>query len=127
MANVVDVHVGRQIELRCRELGLSDGQVATQLGITVEELRRHQAGERRIQPARLFQLAAILSVSLHWFFESLSRDMPSFDDDGAEPASDEARLLTLFSSITDPNQRAEVIGFLERLVARPRRSEGSTK
>ena len=64
--------VGRRMTLRRDSLQLTQGEFAQQLGVSVEQLCRYEAGQERLGPALLIQAARILNVNFAWFFDHLS-------------------------------------------------------
>ena len=68
----VDLRVGRRLSDRRKLLGLSEGDLAEALGLTVAEVRAHEFGLRPIAASRLQELARLLGVSVGFFFGNLS-------------------------------------------------------
>ena len=64
----VDLRVGRRLSDRRKLLGLSEGDLAEALGLTVAEVRAHEFGLRPIAASRLQELARLLGVSVGFFF-----------------------------------------------------------
>jgi transcriptional regulator with XRE-family HTH domain len=72
-ASAVDFHVGARVRIRRQELGLTQAELAGQLGLTFQQLYKYERGESRIAAGRLFELACALGVEPGWFFEGLAR------------------------------------------------------
>ena len=72
MAHPTDVHVGR----RLREARLSKGMTQTNLGIALgvsfQQVQKHEKGMNRIGASRLWDICKILDVAVIYFFEGLS-------------------------------------------------------
>ncbi len=83
----IDVHVGRRVRLRRTLLGLSQTQVAEQLGITFQQFQKYENGANRISASRLYQVARILDVPPLYFFDDMT---PNIDDTGRQPARPDA-------------------------------------
>ena len=67
----VDIHVGNKIRLRRRLLGLSQTDVANQVGISFQQLQKYESGANRVGASRLYQLAGVLGVAPSAFFRGL--------------------------------------------------------
>jgi transcriptional regulator with XRE-family HTH domain len=79
--NSIDRHVGSRLRLRRMELRLSRRELATVLRVTVDRIRRFEAGEERIGASRLCLVAETLGVPVQYFFANAMPD----SDDGGEP------------------------------------------
>ena len=60
MATEIDLHLGRRLRRRRRLLGLTQQQLAVQVGIRVQQIQKYECGANRISAARLWQLAEAL-------------------------------------------------------------------
>jgi transcriptional regulator with XRE-family HTH domain len=65
----VDVHVGTRVKSRRLQLGLTQGELADQVGITFQQLQKYESGVNRISSSRLSQIACALGVTPPYFFE----------------------------------------------------------
>lgn len=78
--SALDEVVGMRIR-HCRwKAGLRQEDVATRLGISLQQVRRYESGESRISASRLFELACLFDVQITHFFAG----MPPFNGDGSE-------------------------------------------
>lgn len=66
--NAVDHHVGSRIRMRRMLLGISQEKLGNMLGLTFQQVQKYEKGVNRIGASRLFELAAILGVSVQYFF-----------------------------------------------------------
>jgi transcriptional regulator with XRE-family HTH domain len=53
------------------ELGLTQPQVAAELGITFQQLYKYEKAKNRIGAARLYELSKVLGVPVTFFFEGV--------------------------------------------------------
>ncbi len=60
MATDIDLHLGRRLRRRRRLLGLTQQQLATQVGIRFQQIQKYECGANRISAARLWQLSEAL-------------------------------------------------------------------
>lgn len=65
----VDLHVGRRVRSRRMTLGMTQSELAGQMGLTFQQLQKYESGANRISASRLWEIAKILDVPVVWFFE----------------------------------------------------------
>jgi len=63
-----DENIGKRLELRRLQLGLSQESLGLALGVTFEQVQKYETGDDRIEAARLQQIAEILKVPILFFF-----------------------------------------------------------
>ena len=68
-ANPVDAEVGYNARTMRSRLGFSQGHVAEQLGLTLDEYQKRESGMRRFGAKRLLQLARLMDVPANYFFQ----------------------------------------------------------
>lgn len=68
----VDVHLGGQMRLRRRLLGLTHGTLGTAADMTTERIHALENGEIRITPAEIHTLSEALDVPVSFFFDGLA-------------------------------------------------------
>ena len=67
----VDVHVGRRLRAIRKGAGLSMDAVATQLGITYQQLQKYETGANRISASMLYELGHALRTPVAQFYSGL--------------------------------------------------------
>ena len=72
MATDIDLHLGRRLRRRRRLLGLTQQQLALQVGIRFQQIQKYECGANRISAARLWQLAEALETPIAYFYEGLA-------------------------------------------------------
>jgi transcriptional regulator with XRE-family HTH domain len=106
----IDAHVGSRLRARRIQLGLSQAALGRYLGITFSQVQKYEKGSNRIGAGRLYHLAALLGVSVHYLFEGLDDTRPDpADKSEASPPSDAARLQEAFARISDPQARQALL------------------
>ena len=75
MAADIDLHLGRRLRRRRRLLGLTQQQLAVQVGIRFQQIQKYECGANRISAARLWQLAEALETPVVYFYEGLAEAM----------------------------------------------------
>lgn len=118
-ANQVDVHVGGRLRKRREALGVSQGRLGRQLGLTFSQVQKYEKGSNRIGAGRLFEIASFLGVPVSYFFQGL---------DGAEqvavamphglegPLQEEIKtLVEAFAAIAEAETRGSVLALVRTL------------
>ena len=75
MATDVDIYVGKRLRRRRRLLGLTQQQLAVQVGIRFQQIQKYECGANRISAARLWQLAEALETPVAYFYDGLAEAM----------------------------------------------------
>ncbi|WP_310597649.1 helix-turn-helix domain-containing protein [Aeromonas aquatica] len=63
----VDVLLGKRIQLRRKELGVSAAQLAEALAFSQQQLSRYERGLNRISATLLVDVAGLLDTPVEWF------------------------------------------------------------
>ncbi|HBB56135.1 MAG TPA: transcriptional regulator [Hyphomonadaceae bacterium] len=71
--NIVDRHVGSRVRMRRHEMGLSQEQLASRLGVTFQQVQKYERAVNRISASRLFDISRALDVPVSTFFVDLDR------------------------------------------------------
>jgi transcriptional regulator with XRE-family HTH domain len=64
----VDLHVGLKIRDRRRELGLSQTDLGSEVGISYQQMQKYERGVNRVGASRLAAIAKALKVPVAYFF-----------------------------------------------------------
>jgi transcriptional regulator with XRE-family HTH domain len=67
-ATPIDAHVGNRIRLRRMMLGLPMTQVAKNLGVSWQQLRKYEQATDRTSASMLYLIASALGVTVDFFF-----------------------------------------------------------
>jgi transcriptional regulator with XRE-family HTH domain len=89
MTHHVDVHVGKRIRHRRWLLGMTQQQLAEQVGIKFQQIQKYETGANRVSASRLYDIADTLGVAVSFFFEGLPSALPQISvvPDDAEAAA----------------------------------------
>jgi len=90
--NPVDVHVGSRVRMRRFLVGMSQGKLAEQLGVTFQQVQKYEKGTSRISASRLQTIARVFEVPVGFFFENMTSPSPLEEDVLLDAAN--ASLLT---------------------------------
>ena len=114
MTTDIDVYVGKRIRRRRRLLGLTQQQLAIQIGVRFQQVQKYECGANRITAARLFSLGEALHVSANHFFEGYSAL-------GQQPAPANDHVDFLSGDILSQTETLELVRAYYKLEERPRR------
>ena len=112
MADETDLHVGKRLRRRRRLLGMTQQDLASQVGVRFQQIQKYECGANRITASRLFELAKAMNVSVQYFFDG----MPAA---GTPDAANDAERLE--SDILSQKETLELVRAYYRLDERPRR------
>lgn len=111
----VDYHIGRRIQQRRTDLGMSQSDLGRLVGITFQQIQKFEIGLNRVPASRLADIAAVLGASPGDFF-------PNADDKAPDlRGSDLSQVLAAIDKIVERHQ--QTIGELQVLQRRLRRIE----
>ena len=79
----VDKHVGSRVRTRRLMLGMSQGKLAAQLGVTFQQVQKYERGTDRISASRLLAMSQALQVPVPFFFEGIPHVTGSATSAGA--------------------------------------------
>lgn len=95
MATDIDLHLGRRLRRRRRLLGLTQQQLALQVGIRFQQIQKYECGANRISAARLWQLAEALETPVNYFYDGLTEAMERKEAAGGQGGEMFSRKETL--------------------------------
>lgn len=85
----VDIHVGRRLRMRRKDLGYSQQALADALGLTFQQVQKYEGGANRISASKLHATAMFLKTPIGFFFEGLD-DPEGADSTAADLANEMA-------------------------------------
>ncbi|MGX2975578.1 helix-turn-helix domain-containing protein [Ursidibacter arcticus] len=68
IAAEVDLAIGKRIQQRRKEVGLTAENLAEQIGVSQQQFSRYERGATKINVAHLVNIAVILDTPISWFF-----------------------------------------------------------
>jgi transcriptional regulator with XRE-family HTH domain len=122
----IDCHVGGHLRLRRAQIGMTQIELGSKLGLSFQAVQKYETGENRISASRLYQMARILEVSPAYFFEGLEEPVAAAPAAGsAELARKEASMvLGAYYAISDARLRAACLLIMTRMSATAEDGEG---
>jgi transcriptional regulator with XRE-family HTH domain len=122
----VDVEVGHRIRIERLSRGLSQTALATQLGVTFQQVQKYEKGVNRVGAGRLTKIAEVLGVSVSTFFSGKEVLASEQGMQGGEASplklltvSGAFRLLRAYADIEDTNLRRSIVDLVEQVSRRP--------
>jgi transcriptional regulator with XRE-family HTH domain len=71
MSHPLDVEIGRRLKSARILKGLSQTELADELGISFQQIQKYEKGANRVGSGRLWQIARFLGVPINYFFDDL--------------------------------------------------------
>src|SRR5579883_3596877 len=106
-ATATDVAVGLRIREFRKAIGISQTELAEQVGVTFQQVQKYENGTNRVGAGRLTQIANALDVPITAFFDGIAQSLKrrravdsSLDELMAEPRAH--KLLEAFCRIPEP-------------------------
>ena len=120
----VDVEVGHRIRIERLARGLSHTALATQLGVTFQQVQKYEKGVNRVGAGRLTKIAEVLGVPVGAFFsgKEMLESEPGRTGDEPSPlklltVSGAFRLLRAYAEIEDANLRRSIVDLVEQITS----------
>ena len=113
MADETDLYVSRRLRRRRRLLGMTQQELAEQVGVRFQQIQKYECGANRMTSSRLFDLARAMNVTVQYFFDGLDEQMGP-----GKPANDACGLE---SDVLSQKETLELVRAYYRLSERPRR------
>ncbi len=105
-----EAEIGRRVRVQRLARGVSQQQLAAQLGVSFQQVQKYEKGRNRVSAARLRQIAEALSVPLNYFLPENAKSEPTGVQFAAEfiDTARAVRLFRAFSSMNSSEQSAFV-------------------
>ena len=105
MATDIDLHLGRRLRRRRRLLGLTQQQLAMQVGIRFQQIQKYECGANRISAARLWELAEALETPVNYFYDGLAEAMEREETPGTGEVFSRKETLDLIQAYYQLGER----------------------
>ena len=116
----VDRSVGHRVRMFRVSRGLSQSTLASQLGVTFQQLQKYESGANRVGASRLLRIAAALGISIGELFEPSPPKSPNSKSPFHLLADRDAlRVLTAFARTKDPRVRRAIARLVESVACQP--------
>ncbi len=120
----IDKEIGSRVRMRRVSIGMSQEKLGDMLGLTFQQVQKYEKGMNRISVSRLVEIAKILSVDIHFFFNGIksAKAEPGFAEEGAPPyvadmmsTPEGLQLVRTFTSIKNPKVRKSIVQLVAAL------------
>jgi transcriptional regulator with XRE-family HTH domain len=110
----IDIHVGKRVRQRREALGVSQSLLGRRLGLTFSQVQKYEKGTNRIGAGRLYVLAQLLGVNVHYFFDGLDAkaDAPSLNGGVTGTGTDSVALCNAIDAIPDSDKRQAILSLV---------------
>lgn len=107
MPRSVDVHVGQRVRQRRWMLGITQQQLADQVGIKFQQIQKYETGANRVSSSRLWDIAHVLEVPVAFFFEGLEGQASDAQETRGDVLTDKEALdlVRTYYAIPEPQRR----------------------
>jgi transcriptional regulator with XRE-family HTH domain len=121
--NPVDIHVGKRIRARRKEVRVSQERLAEQLGLTFQQVQKYEKGANRVSASKLYEIARALQASIEYFYRGLadpSVELVGVSEADGQPfvhdfitTAEGRELVGEFTKIQDPLVRRQVLDLIK--------------
>src|SRR5258708_38840249 len=114
----LELVIGARMRARRRQRGLSQSELAKQLGASCQQVQKYERGANRVAASTLLTAARALGTTISWLVgeESSGRD----DDEDVFRALSRPgalEILQAFNAIDDPRSRAALLALAREMAA----------
>ena len=113
-----DIHVGKRLRLRRNILGLSQEQLAKNIGISFQQIQKYEHGTNRISASRLYDISVILGVPVSFFFEDIKNHLETLHSLSHKDPMDKSETLELVNhywKISNDASRTKILELIKVL------------
>jgi transcriptional regulator with XRE-family HTH domain len=119
----IDTYVGGRMRLRRIQLGLSQGALASKIGVSFQAVQKYESGDIRISASRLYDVAQVLQVSPAFFFEGypdglVASNLAQEVSPDVTETFDRREIMSLirgYYGIKDPQLQADILRLIAKL------------
>lgn len=118
IAAEVDLAIGKRIQQRRKEIGLTAENLAEQIGVSQQQFSRYERGATKINVSHLVNIAVILDTPISWFFaDSRAENLTFSNEQNYVPIRNDAlkqRLDYHWMNLSS-EQKRNLVNFLDSL------------
>jgi transcriptional regulator with XRE-family HTH domain len=126
----IDREIGTRMRTRRMLIGMSQEKLGEELGLTFQQVQKYEKGTNRISVARMVEIARVLGVDIHHFFEGLTGPKGQGFAEPSQPpfiadfiaTQDGHQLMRAFARIKNAKHRRAIVQLANNLAeeAEPR-------
>ena len=120
--NPVDIHVGQRIRMKRLLAGVTQTQLADELGLTFQQVQKYERGTNRVSASKLYAICKVLSVPPEYFFEGLPSTVshnrakaPRVNEGEMLSTPDGVELMRSFQKIPHKPIRRRIVGLVKSM------------
>lgn len=114
----VDVAIGARMRLRRKQLGVSQGALADQIGVSFQQVQKYERGANRVSGSTLVAVAAALDTTVGWLAGEEGAISDAADDVVRSLAvSGAVDLLEAFAAIPRASARSALVSLAREMAA----------
>ncbi|SCY45958.1 helix-turn-helix domain-containing protein [Microvirga guangxiensis] len=132
--SLIDKEIGTRVRMRRISIGMSQEKLGEMLGLTFQQVQKYEKGMNRISVGRLVDIAKILGVEIHFFFDGIksAKAEPGFAEDDS-PAyiadvmstPEGLQLIRTFTGIKSAKVRKSIVQLVASLAAQEEEERSS--
>jgi transcriptional regulator with XRE-family HTH domain len=119
VSNPLDVALGARIRVRRKSLGLSQDDLAVQVGLTFQQIQKYERGANRVSFSRLVEIARTLKCRVQDLIGDLDVEGEVSDQVAAEAVqlkeTGALELIRAYSAIRSAGRRRIVVSLAQTL------------
>jgi transcriptional regulator with XRE-family HTH domain len=124
--SLIDKEIGTRVRMRRISVGMSQEKLGEMLGLTFQQVQKYEKGMNRISVGRLVDIAKILGVEIHFFFNGIKsgKAEPGFSEEEAPPyitdvmsTPEGLQLIRTFTGIKNAKVRKSIVQLVATLAA----------
>ena len=122
----IDKEIGKRVRMRRISIGMSQEKLGELLDLTFQQVQKYEKGTNRISVGRLVDIAKILGVDIHFFFNGIKsiKAEGGFAEEESPPYISEVmstpeglQLIRTFTGIKNPKVRKSIVQLVASLAA----------
>ena len=114
MAHSVDIHVGQKVRQRRWLMGMTQQQLAAEVGIKFQQIQNYETGMNRVSASRLWDISRVLGVSPSYFFEGIDDQPVEGSEEELLKRKETLELLRTYYQIPE-EQRKKLLSLAQAL------------
>jgi transcriptional regulator with XRE-family HTH domain len=130
----IDKEIGTRVRMRRISIGMSQEKLGEMLGLTFQQVQKYEKGMNRISVGRLVDIAKILGVDIHFFFNGIKsvKHETGFAEEESPPYISEVmstpeglQLIRTFTSIKSQKVRKSIVQLVSSLASEDEQDRSS--
>lgn len=120
--------IGKKLRQLRNMRGISQSILATESGVTFQQIQKYEKGVNRISAGRLHDFSKILNVDVNTFYNEVDEELPSakkyslgekdsdkFVSESVMDSRETINLIREYYKIKDPSKRKSIIDFIKAM------------